>query len=208
MLTLYHAPWSRSSAMLWLLEELGQPYEIALTDIRMQGGLPESYRAIQPNKKVPAIDHDGTIVTERAAISIYLCEQFPQAGLAPAVGDPDRAAYLTWLVYADSVFDPVLAAKAHGTDYMGSGYSYGSFAEMTAHLDRTLSARPYIAGDRFTAADVQIASGIHYGIQVLKILPETSPLTTYLARVFARPAYKTSSGKDFDMAKAAGMVPG
>ncbi len=208
MLTLYHAPWSRSSAMLWLLEELGQPYEIALTDIRMQGGLPESYRAIQPNKKVPAITHDGTVVTERAAICLYLTEKFPGADLAPAIGDKDRAAFLSWVVYADSVFDPVLAAKAHGTDYMGSGYSYGSFAEMTAHLDRTLSARPYIAGDRFTAADVQIASGIHYGIQVLKILPETSPLTTYLARVFARPAYKTSSGKDFDMAKAAGMVPG
>ena len=66
MLTFYHAPWSRSSGILWLLEELGQPYELEIVDIRAEGGVPESYRTIQPNKKVPAISHDGTIVTERA----------------------------------------------------------------------------------------------------------------------------------------------
>lgn len=208
MLTFYHAPWSRSSAVFWLLEELGQPYRMEFTDFRMKGGLPESYRAIHPNKKVPAIDHDGTIVTERAAISLYLCETFPQAGLAPAVGDPDRAAFLTWLVYSDSVFDPVLKSKADGVEYMGSGYSYGSFAELTANLEGTLSSRPYIAGNRFTAADVQIASGIHFGINVLKIVPETPTLAAYLARVTDRPAYKISFGKDFEMAKATGLVPG
>src|SRR4051812_2848558 len=114
MLKFYHAPWSRSSGIHWLLEEIGQPYEIAPVDIRAPGGAPESYRDIQPNKKVPAIDHDGTIVTERAAICLYLAETFPEAGLAPAAGDASRAAYLTWLVYADSVLDPALAAKAHG----------------------------------------------------------------------------------------------
>jgi len=107
MLKFYHAPWSRSSNVLWLMEELGVPYEIEQVDIR--AGVPESYRAIQPNKKVPAISHDGVIITERAAISIYLADAFPQAGLAPKIGDKDRAAYLTWLVYADSVFDPAVA---------------------------------------------------------------------------------------------------
>jgi hypothetical protein len=70
MLKFYHAPWSRSISVFWLLEELGQPYEIELVDIRAPGGVPESYREIQPNKKVPAVVHDGTVVTERAAICL------------------------------------------------------------------------------------------------------------------------------------------
>ena len=89
MIRFYHAPWSRASGILWLLEELGQPYEIELVDIRAPGGVPESYRAIQPNKKVPAIVHEGTVVTERAAICLYLTERFPEAGLAPAIGDTE-----------------------------------------------------------------------------------------------------------------------
>ena len=98
MLKFYHAPWSRSSGMLWLLEELGVDYDLILPDIRAEGGAPEDYRAVQPNKKVPAIDHDGTIVTERAAITIYLADVFTEAGLAPAIGDPARAKYLTWTI--------------------------------------------------------------------------------------------------------------
>ena len=94
MLKFYHAPWSRSSGMLWLLEELGVDYDLILPDIRAEGGAPEDYRAVQPNKKVPAIDHDGTIVTERAAITIYLTDVFAEAGLAPAIGDPSSSIQL------------------------------------------------------------------------------------------------------------------
>lgn len=206
MLTFYYAPWSRASSILWLLEELGAPYAIAEVDIRAEGGVPESYRAIQPNKKVPAIEHDGTVVTERAAIALYLCETFPQAGLAPAPGEADRAAFLTWLVYADSVFDPVLAAKGHGQEYMGPGYSYGSFAEMIDNLDRTLSARPYIAGERFTAADTQVAAGMNYARMLLNLLPERPSFTAYLDRVMARPAWQKAAALDFENAKKAGMA--
>jgi glutathione S-transferase len=98
MLKFYCAPWSRASTVFWLLEELGQPYEVELVDIRAPGGVPES------------IEHDGTVVTERAAICIYLADAFPEAGLAPPIGDIRRSAYLTRLVYCDSVFDPAVAA--------------------------------------------------------------------------------------------------
>ncbi|MEJ6785085.1 glutathione S-transferase family protein [Aminobacter sp. Piv2-1] len=206
MITFYHAPWSRSSGILWLLEELGVPYEIEKVNIRAPGGAPEDYRAIQPNKKVPAIVHDGVVVTERAAICTYLCDAFPKAGLAPLVGDAMRGPYLTWLVYADAVFDPVLAAKAHGHEFMGGGYSYGSFSEMVANLERTLSSRPYIAGDRFTAADTQIGGGINYGIRVLKVLPEKPVFQAYFERLAARPAFQRYSQKDFELAREAGMA--
>lgn len=206
MITFYHAPWSRSSTILWLLEELGVPYQIEKVNIRAPGGVPEDYRSIQPNKKVPAIIHDGVVVTERAAICNYLCDAFPEAGLAPAISDRTRGPYLTWLAYADGVFDPVLAAKAHGHEFMGGGYSYGSFAEMVANLERTLSSRPYIAGDRFTAADTQIGGGINYGIRVMKVLPEKPVFLEYFDRLAARPAFQRSSQRDFELAREAGMA--
>jgi len=196
MLKFYHAPWSRSSGVHWLLEELGVPYETEIIDIRAPGGVPESYRAIQPNKKVPAIDHDGTIVTERAAICIYLSDTFPQAGLAPAIGDKARATWLTWLVYSDSVFDPAIAAKAQGWTYNSNSFSFGAYDDMVQHLEKTLSSRPYIAGDRFTAADTQIGSGIYFVTNILKAFPDKPVFRDYLARLQERPAYQRYLAKD------------
>ena len=201
MLKFYHAPWSRSSGVLWLLEELGQPYETEILDIRAAGGVPESYRAIQPNKKVPAIVHDGTVITERAAISIYLADAFPEARLAPPIGDPARATYLTWLVYCDSVFDPAVAARAHGLTYKSNDYSFGLFEDMVANVERHLERNDFAAGDRFTAADVQLASGIAFTMNVIKVLPERPAFSAYLSRIVEREAYKRAQGKDFEMAK-------
>ncbi len=201
MLRFYHAPWSRASGVLWLLEELGQPYEIEIVDIRAEGGVPESYRSIQPNKKVPAIAHDGTIVTERAAITIYLCDAFADAGLAPAIGDPARAAYLTWLVYCDSVFDPAVAARAHGLAYKSNDYSFGTFEDMVANVERHLERNEFAAGDRFTAADTQLASSIAFTMNVLKVLPERAAFSAYLGRVVEREAYQRARAKDFEMAR-------
>lgn len=199
MLKFYHAPWSRSSNILWLMEELGVPYEIEQVDIRQEGGVPESYRKVQPNKKVPAIEHDGVVVTERGAIAIYLGDAFPQAGLAPKVGDKDRAAYLTWLVYADSVFDPAVAARAQNWTYLANSFSFGSFEDMVGNVERRLQASPYIAGDRFTAADVAMAGNIAYVMQQ-KWLPEKQAFVDYVARATDRPAAKRAQEKDLKMA--------
>lgn len=201
MLKLYHAPWSRSAGVLWLLEELGEPYEIEIVDIRAEGGVPEAYRAIQPHKKVPAIAHGGTVVTERAAITIYLADAFPDARLAPPIGDPARAAYLTWLVYCDAVFDPALSARAHGLEYRSNDYSFGLFEDMVANVERHLERSDFAAGDRFTAADTQLASSIAFTMDVIRMLPERPAFRAYLARIVDRPAYQGARVKDFDMAK-------
>lgn len=196
MIKFYHAPWSRSASIHWLLEELGQPFEIEPVDIRAPGGVPESYRAIQPNKKVPAIDHDGTVATERAAICLYLTEKFPEAGLAPAIGDKGRATFLTWLVYSDSVFDPCIAARAQGWEYVSNNFSFGAFDDMVRNLEKTLSARPYIAGESFTAADTQLGSGIHFATHILDVLPKKQVFEDYLGRVTTRPAFQRASARD------------
>jgi glutathione S-transferase len=201
MLKFYCAPWSRASGVFWLLEELGEPYEIEIVDIRAPGGVPESYRAIQPNKKVPAIDHDGTIVTERAAICVYLADAFPSAGLAPAIGDKRRAAYLTRLVYCDSVFDPAIAARAQGWQYVANNFSFGLFEDMVANVERLLSKQPYAVGDSFTAADTQLAGGINFTMNILKVLPALPVFTDYVARATDRPAYRRYVAKEAELAQ-------
>lgn len=202
MITFYHAPWSRGSSILWLLEELGAPYEIEQIDIRAEGGVPESYRAIQPNKKVPAIRHDGVVITERAAISIHLADAVPQAGLAPAIGDPMRGPYLTTTVYSDSVFDPALSAHAQGFTYTGNQFPFGLFDDMVAYVERILTERRFAAGDRFTAADTQLGMGIHYTMEMMKALPRRPAFEDYLARIVDRPAFKSAQAKDMEMARS------
>ena len=186
--------------MLWLLEELGVDYDLILPDIRAEGGAPEDYRAVQPNKKVPAIDHDGTIVTERAAITIYLADVFTEAGLAPAIGDPARAKYLTWTIYSDSVFDPVICAKAHKLTYVSNDYPFGLFDDMVANVEKHLTRNEYAAGSRFTAADTQLASGVAFTMNVLRVLPERQVFKDYVARIEERPAYQRAQKRDYELA--------
>jgi glutathione S-transferase len=202
MLTFYHAPWSRASAVFWLLEELGIDYTLELVDIRAAGGVPEAYRAIQPSKKVPAIVHDGVTVTERAAISIHLADAFPQAGLAPAVGDPARGPYLTWLVYCDAVFDPAVSARAHGLAYRSNDYSFGLFEDVVSNLERHFARHDFAAGGRFTAADTQLASAIHFTMAVMKVLPALPAFEAYVARATDRPAWRRVQDRDAALAAA------
>ncbi len=196
MLTFYHSPKSRSFSILWLLEEIGQPYEMEIVDIRAEGGPPESYRAIQPHKKVPAIVHDGTTVTERAAICLYLTEQFPEAGLAPAIGDKERPAFLTSLVYTDAVLDPIIATAIHKFTYEARGFSFGSHADTVANLAKKLGEHPYAAGERFTAADTQLGAGIHFGMNIVGVLPRLPVFEAYMGRMIERPALQRTMQKD------------
>ena len=190
MLIFYHAPQSRSATTLWLLEELEVPYDMQIVDIRAEGGAPESYRAIQPHKKVPAIVHDGVTITERAAIAAYLADTYPKARLAPPVGDPRRGPYLSWLVYVDAVIDPCFVAKSQGWRYPSIGVSFGLFDDMVRHVENALTDYDYAAGDQFTAADVSLASAIHWGLNIASLLPERPVFRTYLERVQARPGFQ------------------
>src|SRR5262249_45516184 len=115
MLRLYHAPRSRSSRILWLIEELGAECEIVYTNItRMDGSGDEDEANPHPDKKVPALVHDGHLVTESSAIVLYLTDLFPQAGIGPAKDDPKRGEYLTWLFYYSGVIEPVVTFETAG----------------------------------------------------------------------------------------------
>jgi glutathione S-transferase len=199
MITLYHAPRSRSSMILWLLEELGQPYKIEITPIVYGDGhgtaAPESYRAVHPHKKVPAIDHDGVKVFECAGIAAYLADAFPQANIAPPVGDPQRGLYASLLPYWAGVVNPVAWAHVAGWD-KDKPTGFGTFEEMDAFIQKIIGAAdPWIFGKQFTVADVLYGSAINF-FMMTGAMPKHQVYADYAARINERPAAVRAREKD------------
>ncbi len=191
MLKLYHSPQSRSSRFIWMLEELGQPYEIEYVTIQRGDGTgtPDP-RNPNPRGKVPTLEHDGRIVVESGAIALYLTDAFPEAGLAPKVGDPDRGDYLGWLFfYCTEVESGMVLKFLQVTNPMMSRI----YDPMIERFEGQLRKNPYITGDRFTAADVLFASAVQWGSDML---PKSEVLDAYLARMVDRPAYKRALEKE------------
>ena len=195
MLKLYHAPRTRSSRMLWLLEEFGQPYEIEYVGIRGVDGRTEADPLNpHPDGKVPALEHDGRLITESIAICLYLSDEFPEAGLGPVVGDPDRGDYVTWLAYYAGVIEPNVLAKATGwTDYSPTMAAWGSYDDMIRRLDNTLGDSPFVLGDRFSTVDVLLGSALQFA---RGLFPDNPAYDAYAERMAARPAMQRAQAKD------------
>ena len=195
MLTLYHSPQTRSTRMIWLLEELGTDYEIAYVDIeRGDGTGKKDPRNPHPDKKVPALAHDGMLVTESVAIMLYLTDLFPEAGLGPKVGDPDRGAYLTWLAYYAGVIEPTLIIAYLGLgDHEGVARAFRGRPEMERRILSALDDNDYLLGARFSVADILIASIGHWSREML---PANEVMDAYLARCAERPALARATAKD------------
>ena len=194
----YH-PWSRAAGVRWLLEELGVSYDVNFVDPLGPGGAPEEYRAIHPHKKVPAIEIDGQIITERAAITIYLADRFSLGELAPSLDDPRRAAYLKMLVYNDAVLDPSVALHFRKIEHKPLEYSFGAYEDTIRYLRMHLSEHPFAVGSQFTAADVQLASSLGFTIHHLQAVPKAPEFLAYLARVADRPAHLRAQQLDAEL---------
>ena len=186
MITLYHAPQSRSSRMIWLLEELRQPYTIHPVSIfrPMTGeGAPDPANP-HPDKRVPAIDYDGTLVAELVAIVLYLTDTFPRAQLGPVVGDAGRGAYLTWVAWYVAELEPILFAGLAG-ELDASPQKQRSYKVVMQRLETALARAPFVMGERFSGADFLISSAIAFGRQVF---PDDPALDAYIDRCRSRPA--------------------
>ena len=195
MLTLHHAPRSRSSRIVWLLEELGADYVLRITDIpRMDGtGAPDPANP-HPDGKVPALVDDGVLITESIAIVQYLTDKYPAAGLGPRVGDAKRGPYLTWLAYYAGVMEPVVNLEFAGLgDSTVMQRTFRDRATMNRRVLDALDAGRYILGERFSGADILIAS---MGQFVRTMLPAGPVVDAYLERCNARPALARAVAKD------------
>jgi glutathione S-transferase len=196
MLMLYHAPRSRSSRFIWLLEELGVPYEIKVVSIRRGDGSGErDPKNPHPHGKVPAITHDGAVVFESCAVASYLTDAFPENGIGPVVGDTKRGAYLTWLAYYAGVLEPAFTSKFMKIDVPRGTAGWVGVDEAMAHVGATLAAGPFLLGERFSAADVLYGSTFALFLGS-PMLPESSVLRAYVDRCTARPAYRRAAAKD------------
>lgn len=191
----YTNPMSRGQIVRWMLEELGQPYETHVLDYQEKMKAPD-YLAINPMGKVPAIVHDGRVVTECAAICAYLADSFPQAGLAPR--PEERADYYRWMFFAAGPVEAAVTNRAAGfTAEPGRErmFGYGTFELTMDALEGAVSGRDHICGARFTAADVYVGAQIDWGL-MFGTIPERPAFADYVERLRGRPAYRRAKEID------------
>ncbi|KQN91906.1 glutathione S-transferase [Sphingomonas sp. Leaf67] len=194
-LTLYTNPMSRGRIARWMLEEVGAKYDV---EVLGYGGSmkADAYLALNPMGKVPAIVHDGRVVTECAAICAYLADAFPAAGLTPTADE--RADYYRWMFFAAGPLEQAITNRSLGvtpSEDQQRMVGYGDYDRVVAVLEQAVSAHDYIAGDRFTAADVYVGSHVMWGTQ-FGTLPKLDPFMAYLARLADRPAHLRASQLD------------
>jgi len=201
-LTFFHSPNSRSAGTRILLEELGAPYELVALNMKAGQTRAPGYTAINPMGKVPAIVHQGALITEQPAVFIYLADLFPEAGLAPAIGDPLRGPYLRWTVFYGSCFEPALVDRAMKREPAPPATSpYGDFDTMFKTLTDQLAAGPYLLGERFSAADVLWGTALNWTTR-FQLVPATPVIQAYIERVASRPAAVKAQTLDAALAAA------
>lgn len=195
-IVLHHLEYSRSTRVIWLLEEMGTPYEM----VRHQRD-PQTFRAppglaeVHPLSKAPAVVVDGHVMVESGAIIEYLIERFGSETLAPA-NAKDRPAYLEWLHFAEGTMASPVIFSALAPRFGGLGPMLGGFmgAEVTKlldHVERAVTGHDYLVGDRLSGADINMA----YLLEVAtasKQIGDRPNLIAYLERLRARPAYQKS----------------
>jgi glutathione S-transferase len=200
--TFFHAPNSRSGGTRALLEELGVPFDMHVLNFKKGEQRQPEYLAINPMGKVPAIRHGDALVTEQPAVFLYLADLYPEAKLAPPIGDPLRGPYLRWMVYYGSCFEPALVDKSmQRTPAAPSTCPYGDFDTMLKTLTDQLERGPYMLGDTFSAADVLWGTALNW-TTMFKLVPELPVIRAYIDRVLARPAMQRAAAADAALAAA------
>ena len=202
-IVLFHAAPSRSSIARWMLEEVGEPYEIRLLRLTKGDQAKPDYLAINPMGKVPALKHGDTVITEAAAICAYLADAFPQAGLNVSIGDPRRGAYLKWLFFGPSCLEPAITDRAfpRAEQPRRGALGYGDFDTATSVAANAVAEGPYLLGEQFTAADVVIGSTVRWGM-MFDLLPKRAEFVDYVARLEQRPALQRAAELDRQLAAA------
>ena len=204
MIALYHAPASRSSTFIWLLEELALEYEIVYCDIKRRSGKgsPDP-RNIHPEKRVPALRHGDQLITEQMAIALYLTDTFPRAGFGRSIGSGERGAYLTWLAFFAGEADPVYNTRLlYGSQL--DPMTLRDQGRLVSRVENALSTRPFLMGESPTAADLLLSGPFKWDTQ---IAPGSELIGAWLRRLADRPAAKRANEKDAPPALRAASQP-
>ena len=206
-ITLYTNPNSRGRIIRWLLEECGADYEVVPVPYGENGTKSADFLAINPMGKLPAVKYGDTVITETAALVVFLAELFPEKNLIPAVGTAERGEFYRWLMFAMHA-EYAFMDKWHGipeTLERKRSIGYGSFDEVVATLTAFLRGKEYALGNHFTALDVYLSGLIALGIMWVQVLDMDSELGAFMKRHAARPAFAKSQALDAELAKQMGL---
>ncbi len=190
MITLYHRPQTRSGSIVWLLEELGAPYETKIVEsLRAADGSgkrdPDNPH---PHGKVPVLTDDGHTIFESGAIALYLTDKFPKAKMGPLPGESMRGEYLSWLFYRPGVMEPAFMERRFNIQHVYGAMGWGPPEEVEQVINDHLSKNKYFLGNDFSAADIMVGGGVYF-MTMFKMMAETPVTKEYVARITARPAF-------------------
>ena len=195
MITLYYRPKTRATRFIFLLEELGAPYELKLVTIRGREGGAIDPANPHPHGKVPAISDDGELVFESPAIALYLTDKYPKNKLGPLVGERGRGAYLSWLSYYTGVLEPAFMSKFMNTEVPRGTAGWVVVEEAMPAVLKQLGAGPWLLGEHFSAVDVLYGTTFAMFAQS-PMLPRSAAIDSYIEQVVSRPAFKVAQQRE------------
>jgi glutathione S-transferase len=190
-IVLYHHPFSRAANVVWMLEEAEAPYELRFVDLLKGEQKTETILALNPMGKLPILVDDDLVVTESAAIALYLADRYAYGRLAPRVDDPLRGTYLRWALFAPSVIEPGAMAKAAQWTFKHAQAGWGSNDAMIAAMESALSHGDFLLGATFSMADVVFGGTLRFML-TFEMIEARPAFTAYAERLSARPAFKRS----------------
>jgi glutathione S-transferase len=194
-IVLYHHPYSRAASVVWMLEEVGVPYELRSVDIMKGAQKAPDLVALNPMGKLPILTDDEAVVTESAAIALYLADRYAYGRLAPRVDDKARATYLRWSLFAPSVIEPGAMAKQAGWAYKEVQAGWGSYETMLTAMESAIANRPYLLGDNFSMADVVFGGTLRFMLS-FKMIEARPSFTAYAERLAQRPALQKAEARN------------
>ena len=195
---LFWYPKTRAQRAAWMLEETGLRYERELVDVRNpEAKRDPAFAAASPMGKVPALEDGEVRLADSAAICLYLADRYPACGLAPALDDPRRGAYLYWMIYTPGVIEPAMAERFNGVTPNRLSSGWGDFDLMIETLTAGVVEGPWVCGEQFTAADVMLGSSVHF-MQQFGVLPDSPTLSAYGERCRERPACQRALAMEED----------
>lgn len=203
-ITLHHHPFSRAATVVWMLEELELPYQLQFVDFAKQEHKGTEVLARTPMGKLPMLVDGDTIVTEAAAIGLYLADRYSYGVLAPKADDPDRGAYLRWSLFAPSVIEPGCMAKMAGWDVKTSQAGWGTYDSMLDTIEHAIGDGPWLLGERFSMADIIFGGTVRFMLQ-FKILEPRPAFVAYAGRLSERPLSSRADKKNAEVIQAHGL---
>jgi glutathione S-transferase len=194
-IVLYYHPFSRAANVVWMLEEVGAEYELRWVDIMAGAQKSPELLSLNPMGKLPILTDGEIVVTESAAIALYLGDRYSAGRLAPALDDPARGTYLRWALFTPSVMEPAAAARTSGGEFNARSVGWGNYDDMLAATESALSKGPHLLGEHFSMADAIFGGTLRYML-MFKMIDPKPVFTEYVARLEARPAFQRSSARN------------